>query len=84
MTDRPAFRNLGKIAEKWRDLSERRRDYFTELYRSGRWTRYYDEEALVAQALEVNEICDRWAMILEQHGRLVSELDALAIDRDAA
>ena len=84
MTDRPAFRKLGKIAEKWRDLAEKRREYFAELYRSGRWERYYDQEALIAQTVEVAEICDRWTMILEQHRRLLPEPDAPAIDREAA
>jgi uncharacterized repeat protein (TIGR03809 family) len=84
MTDRPAFRNLGKIAEKWRSLAEKRRDYFAELYRSGRWDRYYDQEALIVRTREVAEICDRWTKIIEQHRRLLPKPDAPAIDRDAA
>lgn len=87
MTDRPAFRDLGKIAEKWRALAERRRDDFAELYRNGSWERYYDQVALVARTLEVAAICDRWTMVLEQHGRALQalrELDVPAIDRDAA
>ncbi len=85
MTDRPALREFGKIAEKWRDLAEKRRAYFAELYRSGRWRIYYDDEAeLVAQVREVAEICDRWATVLEQHRGLLPEPAAPAIDRDAA
>jgi hypothetical protein len=84
MTDRPAFRKLGKLAEKWRDHAEKRRDYFAELYRSGRWKLYYDDETLVARIREVAEICDRWTMILEQHRRLLTEPDEAVIDRDAA
>jgi hypothetical protein len=87
MTDRPAFRDFGKIAGKWRDLAEKRRDYFAELYRSGRWERYYDQEELIAKTIEVGEICDRWAIVLEQHRRALQalrRLEAPAIDRDAA
>ena len=84
MIDRPAFREFGKIAERWRDLAERRRDFFSELYRSGRWQRYYDEDELLAQIREVAEICDRWAMVLEQHRRALPPPEARAIDRDAA
>jgi hypothetical protein len=87
MTDRPAFREFGKIAERWRALAEKRRDDFAELYRSGRWDRYYDRDALIAQTLKVAEICDRWTMVLEQHRRAlqaVQRLEAPAIDRDAA
>jgi uncharacterized repeat protein (TIGR03809 family) len=84
MTDRPAFREFGKIAEKWRDLAERRRDYFSELYSSGRWKRYYEQDGLLAQTREVAEICDRWASIVEQHRRLLPKPELPAIDLDAA
>jgi uncharacterized repeat protein (TIGR03809 family) len=30
-------------ARRWVDLTERRRDYLVELYRSGRWRRYFTE-----------------------------------------
>jgi len=86
-TDRPAFRKLGKLAAKWRDLAEKRRDCFAELHRSGRWKLYYDEQTFLTQKHDVNEICDRWAIILEQHRRVLRALpqpDAPAIDRDAA
>jgi hypothetical protein len=76
MTDQPAFRNWGKIAEKWRELAERRRDDFARLYRSGRWKRYYDNDSLLAQTREIAEICERWTKVLEQHRRTLSEPDA--------
>ena len=84
MTDQPAFRKLGKIAEKWRDLAEKRRDYFSELYSSGRWTRYYEQDELLARSREVAEICYRWEAILKQHRSLLPEPEAPVIDRDAA
>jgi hypothetical protein len=64
---------------------EKRRDYFAELYRSGRWRIYYDDEdALVAQVREVAAICDRWTTALEQHRQALSELVPPTIDREAA
>jgi uncharacterized repeat protein (TIGR03809 family) len=100
MTDRPAFREFGKIAERWLDLSERRRGHFSELYSSGRWRLYYQEDVFRAQAREVARICDRWASILERHRQLAPEPQSLlkadvaapeavqaetpVIDRDAA
>ena len=84
MIDRPALREFGKIAEKWRDLAEKRRDYFSELYRSGRWRLFYDRDEFLDQVSEVAEICDRWAKIVEEHRQAVMELDAPAIERDAA
>jgi hypothetical protein len=80
MTDQPAFRNWGKIAEKWRDLAERRRDDFAELYRSGRWRLYYDREKLLAQTRAVAEICERWTKVLEQHHRVLPQPEAPKLD----
>jgi uncharacterized repeat protein (TIGR03809 family) len=82
MTDRPAFREFGKTAEKWRDLAEERREYFAELYRSGRWHHYYTEDQFRAHVRQVAEICDRWVDILEQHRQVVAECEALAASRD--
>ena len=84
MTDRPAFRRLGRIAEKWLSLAEKRRDDLAELYRSGHWKRYYTGDTLIARTREVADICDRWTMILEQHRRVLAKPDAPAIDRNAA
>ena len=77
MTDRPAFCEFGKIAERWLDLAERRRGHFSELYGSGRWRLYYEEDVFRAQAREVARICDRWASILERHRQLAPEPEAL-------
>ena len=66
MNDRPAYRNLCKTAEKWRDLAEQRRDYFQDLYDSGRWQRYYSEDELLRCLRDVAALCDRWAAIVAQ------------------
>jgi hypothetical protein len=86
MIDRPAFRELGKIAERWRDLAEKRRGYFSELHCSGRWRLFYDQDQLLARIREVADVCDRWAKVVEDHRQAVSELETPApvIDRDAA
>ena len=95
MTDRPSFHEFGKIAERWLDLAERRRGHFAELYRSGRWRLYYEEDAFRAHVREVARICDRWASILERHRQLspepevpvepqFAEPEIAVINRDAA
>jgi hypothetical protein len=41
----PAMRSglcLDEIECQWHDLAERRLAYYQELYRSGRWTHYYE------------------------------------------
>src|SRR5262249_47948362 len=47
MVDGQAHRQFCNIALKWRDLVERRRAYFAELYHSGRWKIYYTEQEFV-------------------------------------
>ena len=85
MTDYSARCELARMAEKWRVLAEKRRDDFAELFRSGRWQRYYELDEFVARAREVAAICDRWAQIVEDYRQAASEPpEEPAIDRDAA
>lgn len=84
MTDRPAFQDFGKTAEQWRALAERRREDFAELYRSGRWRRYYTEEKFLARVRAIAQICERWTDIVEEHRRMVAQLDEMTVERDAA
>jgi len=65
MTVWTAHGHLGKTAEKWRDLAERRRDHFRELHRSGLWRLYYEEEEFVARVREIARNCDRWQLLVE-------------------
>jgi len=63
MSERQALRQFDKIAQKWRDLAERRREYFVDLYRSGRWKHYYSEDEFVLIMKEVVEVTETWARI---------------------
>ncbi len=49
-----------RIARKWRDLAERRRAYFMELYRSGRWQRYYSEDQFRSRIRDVMYAAKKW------------------------
>ncbi|MEA2928892.1 MAG: hypothetical protein QOG38_1320 [Hyphomicrobiales bacterium] len=51
---------------KWHALAERRRAYFVELYRSGRWRRYYGEDAFLAHLRNVKADVEHWAKVLER------------------
>jgi hypothetical protein len=44
---------LDVITRQWHDLANRRLAYFTELYRSGRWQRYYSQEHFALRMLDV-------------------------------
>jgi len=51
---------LDRIVVQWGDLAERRLEYFTELYRSGRWRRYYSEDRFVVVMAEVAKTVSAW------------------------
>lgn len=51
------------IAQKWYDLAERRRSYFIELYRSGRWKHYYSEEQFIKRMRDVVRGAEIWAQL---------------------
>jgi uncharacterized repeat protein (TIGR03809 family) len=55
-----------ETTRKWHALAERRRAYFVELYRSGRWRRYYTEDAFLAHLREVTDDVAVWAKVLER------------------
>jgi uncharacterized repeat protein (TIGR03809 family) len=58
----------GEVARKWRDLADRRRAHFVELYRSGRWTRYYTEEQFLVRMREVIRASETWAQLARWPG----------------
>jgi uncharacterized repeat protein (TIGR03809 family) len=49
---------------RWRSLAERRRAHFVELYKSGRWKRYYTEEAFQAHMREVVRGVEAWTSMI--------------------
>src|SRR5438309_11882724 len=51
------------VVHKWRDLAERRRAHFVDLYNSGRWRHYYTEAQFLARMREVVETAETWAKI---------------------
>jgi uncharacterized repeat protein (TIGR03809 family) len=61
-----SFRLSIENTRKWHALAERRRAYFVELYRSGRWRRYYAEDAFLAHMREVMRSVEQWAKVLER------------------
>lgn len=49
-----------QIARRWRDLADRRRSHFVELYESGRWKLYYTEADFVLRMREVVQAAEQW------------------------
>jgi uncharacterized repeat protein (TIGR03809 family) len=52
-----------EITRKWHALAERRRAHLVELYDSGRWKRYYDENEFVTEMREAVRLTDAWARL---------------------
>ena len=64
----PVTPSLQSVALKWRNLIERRRAHFIELYLTGRWKRYYTEEQFLVMFRETMNIADRWTEIAPKPG----------------
>lgn len=56
----PSRPRLDQIAQKWHDLAQRRLDYYTELYRSGRWQLYYTQDRFAIRMLDVISAAKQW------------------------
>jgi uncharacterized repeat protein (TIGR03809 family) len=50
----------GEIARQWRGLAERRQAHFIELYRSGRWRRYFTEQEFLTSVRNVAADLESW------------------------
>ena len=53
------------FARKWHALAERRRNHLAELYETGQWKRYYNEETLLTQMREAVREVERWGAMLD-------------------
>ena len=54
---------MERIALKWRELAERRRAHYVDLYRSGRWKHYYSDEEFITEMRKADALARRWAVI---------------------
>ncbi len=63
MSARPTDRPYATLSRQWRELAERRRAHFIELYQTGRWKHYYTEEEFVAQIREAFNAAETWARL---------------------
>jgi len=59
----PGFDDLSR---KWLALAESRLAYFSELYRSGRWQRYYTAEDFADQVVDVMKAVTVWRELAGQ------------------
>jgi uncharacterized repeat protein (TIGR03809 family) len=54
---------LDGVSHKWRRLAERRQAHLVELFQSGRWKHYYEEERFLRSMREAIRMTERWNVI---------------------
>jgi uncharacterized repeat protein (TIGR03809 family) len=55
--------NWKKISLKWRDLAERRKAHYVELYETGRWKHYYTDIEFLGELRKAIAAANRWAKL---------------------
>ncbi len=55
-----------ELVARWHNLAEQRLDYHTELFDSGRWRRFYGEEAFLENVREAKTAVDAWRDLLSR------------------
>jgi uncharacterized repeat protein (TIGR03809 family) len=62
----PGAPRLDEISRKWLNLAERRLANFVELYRSGRWQRFYTRESFTVLMRDVIGSVTTWKRLAAQ------------------
>ena len=82
MTEPPAFRRFASIAQKWRDLIERRCALFIELQRTGAWKYNYTEAEFLQVMRAAVAMAETWSRLEpwpeEVAGESAAEADSAA------
>jgi uncharacterized repeat protein (TIGR03809 family) len=55
-----------EIVARWCNLAEQRLEYLTELFDSGRWRRFYGEQAFLKDVREARIAVDTWRELLSR------------------
>jgi uncharacterized repeat protein (TIGR03809 family) len=66
MPDTLGVSGFDELSRQWLTLAERRLAYFSELYRSGRWQRYYTAESFADQVVDVMKAVTVWRELVGQ------------------
>jgi hypothetical protein len=55
-----------EIARKWHGLADRQRSYLVQLYRTGRWSRHFNQESFRLQMIATTQSVEAWAAVVQQ------------------
>ena len=61
MTETPASRRFAEIAQKWRDLVDRRCAQLVMLHHTGDWKRFYGETQFLRLMREAIALAETWS-----------------------
>jgi uncharacterized repeat protein (TIGR03809 family) len=85
MLDGPAYRHFNRVAAKWRDLAEKRRQYLVELYSSGRWKHYYKHETqLIMRVKAAIKQAEAWAALIPREEPAVAAKASVPAEQRSA
>ena len=59
-----------QVVERWADLAERRLDYLTDLFETGRWRRFHTEVDFLDNIREAKVAVDRWRDMATQEATI--------------
>jgi uncharacterized repeat protein (TIGR03809 family) len=76
MTQRPDVARGREIIARWCSLAERRLEYLTNLYETGRWRRYHSEHTFLENIQEAKAAVQSWRDLLTRE----ASRDNLKID----
>jgi hypothetical protein len=57
-----------ELVARWCNLAEKRLEYLTELFDTGRWRRFHSEEAFIENIREAKGAVDAWRELLSREG----------------
>ena len=58
-----------EIVARWCILAEKRLEYLTELFDSGRWRRFYSEQAFLENIREAKNAVETWRELMSREAR---------------
>jgi uncharacterized repeat protein (TIGR03809 family) len=76
MTQRPDVTRGREIIARWCSLAEKRLEYLTKMYETGRWRRYHSEQAFLENIQEARTAVQSWRDLLTRE----ASLDNMQID----
>ncbi len=79
-----SFHRFAEVTRRWSDLAERRLADLADLHCSGRWTRYYSEERLLADLQEAARAVELWSDLVAKVAEYGEPVAPTHPDRRAA